>query len=52
MILVPTTIAKIPVDGGLHAGDPAGNRTRANVSALAIVFVGHYEVVLHRVQYL
>lgn len=51
MILVPTTIAKIPVDGGLHASDHAGDRTRANVSALAIVLISHDVVVLHRVQY-
>lgn len=50
MVLVPAAIAEIPVNGGLHTGCHAGDGTRANISALAIVFVGHDVVVLHRVQ--
>lgn len=50
MVLVPATLAEIPIDGGLFAGYRSLDGTRANVSALPVILVCHDEVVLHRVR--
>ncbi len=50
MVLIPASLAEIPVDGGLFAGCRPRDCTRANVSALPLVLVSHNVVVLHRVR--
>lgn len=50
MVLVPATLAEIPIDGGLFAGYRSLDGTRANVSALPVILVCHDEVVFHRVR--